>query len=104
MNETQFLSRDDQLLDFDWIYDVWTFRTGTVKWDCRLERCLHRASTRQGTPTIVDSGNEALLQGICQMQVIRENATPASVRYQLQRRLAVAVFEIVPAQSMPMHP
>ena len=103
MNEAQFLPRDDQLLDFDRIDDPWTLRIRTVQWDRRLERCLHRTSARQGTPTIMDPGKKALLQGIGQMPVIRENATSAGVRHHLQRRLAIAIFEILPAQPVPVH-
>jgi hypothetical protein len=63
-----------------------------------LQRRLQRAATPQGPPTIPHPRLEAQLQRVCQMAPPGEPLAVPHPRQQLQRRLAVAIFKVLPAQ------
>jgi len=68
-----------------------------------LERGLHRTAPADCSPAIAHARQEAQLDGIRDMPAIGKDAVAAGTRDQLENRLAVAVLEILPPQSMAMH-
>ena len=74
----------------------------TTQWHGALERGLHRAPSRKSAAPVADPRDEALLDDVGEMLGARENGPSAGVGHELERRLAEAVLEILPAQSMTM--
>jgi hypothetical protein len=69
-----------------------------------LHQRLHRAAPAESSPAVADPRHESLLEGICDVQTAGEPATAARVRQQLEHGLAVAVFEILTSQLVPVDP
>jgi hypothetical protein len=67
-----------------------------------LERGLHRAPSRQRTPPVTDPRDEPLLDDVRQVPTTREDSPLACIRHQLECCLAIAILEVLPAQSMTM--
>ncbi len=94
----QFLSQQHELLelgpgvgDID-VADPLPERMGP------LERRLDRAATRQRPAAVGYPRQESLLERVREVAPARIGAAPAGAQHQLQRRLAVAVLEILAAQ------
>ena len=68
-----------------------------------LERRLHRAAPGERAAAIVDAREEALLETFARCSAARRTSPAASVRDELERRLAVAVLEVLLAQPVAVH-
>ncbi len=64
----------------------------------RLERRLQRAPSGERPPAVEDPRDESLLERILQMGAADERGSVQGLRDQLERGLAVAVLQVVPAQ------
>jgi hypothetical protein len=71
-----------------------------AKRDCAVEQRLARTAAAESTPAIVDTREEALLEDVAQVDPAGAAQRPASrLVEQLERGLAVAVLEVLPAQA-----
>lgn len=68
-----------------------------------LEPSLSGAATLERATTVVDPRDEALLENSRDVRHAHIRGALASAGYQLQRRLAIAIFEVLPAQPVGVH-
>ena len=69
----------------------------------RLGQCrLDRAATAERTAPIVHPREQPLLESVCDVRTARKRLTVLRTGQQLERRLAVAVFEIIATQATTM--
>jgi hypothetical protein len=66
------------------------------------ERRLDRTAPTESTAAIMDSGEKSLLQRIAYVRAIGEFTSTPGARQQLQRRLAVAILEVLATQPVTM--
>ncbi len=100
---TQLLAEDDERLELGAeINELELVLVEAVERDGCLDRSLHRAAARKRAPAIVDPRDEALLKGVRDVSSAGEAPTTTGVRDQLECRLAIAVLEVLLAQSVAM--
>jgi membrane protein len=69
---------------------------------CARESSLHRAASTDCAPAVVRSREQPLLEGVCDVGTARKGSAAACIGQQLERRLAVTVFEILQWEAMAM--
>jgi membrane protein len=72
------------------------------EWQRGGHRRLDRATSAQGTTTILDAREEALLERIGDVGAARERRVAPGSLEQLDRGLAVAVLQVLPGKTMSM--
>lgn len=77
--------------------------TGNTQRDRAVEHRLSRTAAGDGAPAIVDARDEALLEDVAQVSAAgaAQRSAPRLVE-QLERGLAEAVLEVLPAQMAPV--
>jgi hypothetical protein len=75
---------------------------GPTKRKGSLERGLHGAAPTNGTEAVVDTGEEALLEGVGDVGAAGEPLPAAGTREQLEHGLAEAVLEVLGPQEAAM--
>jgi hypothetical protein len=81
---------------------VWDFDSAILKGGSRGDRRLDRAAPAQRTTAIVNAREKALLEGVRDVRAIGERSFATGALEQLERRLAVAVFEVLMGEPMAM--
>ena len=64
------------------------------------DRRLHRAASAQRASTVMDPRQESLLERVGDMRIAGERACAPGASEQLERRLAVAVFEVLARETV----
>ena len=100
-DEPQILSQQHEPLDVRaYICDLESCAVGGEEWESARQRCLFGAASAQSTATIVHSREQSLLQGVGDMSTTREPPSAPCAGEQLERCLAVAVFEVLTWKAM----
>src|SRR5271166_4450933 len=99
LDATHLVAQHDELLELSSnVDDLDLPLARTSQRNRDLERGLHGAPPRQCAATISNSGLEALLENVGEVQPVDERAPLARIHNQLECGLAVAVLEILPTQ------
>jgi membrane protein len=72
------------------------------EWERPGNRRLDRAASVERAAPVADSRQQTLLERVCDVGATGERLAPLGTHQQLERRLAVAVFEILPREAVAM--
>ncbi len=96
---THLVTQHDEPLELSAnVDDLHTCLTHPAQGNRCLQRRLDGASPGKRATAIADPGLEALLENASEVQTVDKGAFSARVHHELERGLAVAVLEILPAQ------
>jgi|GEM_PF-320888 len=102
-DQPEVVTQQRQALDVDaCVYHVHSTLIPSPKWQRRCHRGLNRTTTPEGTATILNARDEALLQCIGDVGAIGERRVASGSLEQLDGGLAVAVLQILLSEPVSM--